>query len=147
MGNPLVLFDSGLIFIVLKTDLTENLRVFLVAMLISHMAFEAGWVDELQTEAALSLFHILWNDRVIVWLIGISLILTVFLKPTEICHVALSRAPLDSSHFWKASDSGNIERVPSLCALLWCVLTGSFLSWFYYSKDMELHLTSLKNLI
>ena len=40
-------------------------------MLISHMAFEAGWVDELQTEAALSLFHILWNDSVIVCLIGI----------------------------------------------------------------------------
>ena len=76
-----------------------------------------------------------------------SLILTVSLKLTEICHVALSRAPLNSSHFWKASDSGNIERVPSLCALLWCVLKGSFSSWFYYSKDMELHLTSLKNLI
>ena len=73
MGDPLVLFDSGLIFVVLKTNLTENLRVFLVAMLISHMAFEAGWVDELQTEAALSLFHILWNDSVIVRLIGIHI--------------------------------------------------------------------------
>ena len=73
MGNPLVLFDSGLIFVVLKTNLTENLRVFLVAMLISHMPFEAGWVDELQTEAALSLFHILWKDRVTVCLIGIHI--------------------------------------------------------------------------
>ena len=42
-------------------------------MLISHMPFEAGWVDELQTEAALSLFHILWNDRVTVCLIGIHI--------------------------------------------------------------------------
>ena len=73
MGDPLVLFDSGLIFVILLTNLTENLRVFLVAMLISHMAFEAGWVDELQTEAALSLFHILWNDSVIVRLIGIHI--------------------------------------------------------------------------
>ena len=73
MGNPLVLFDSGLIFVILLTNLTENLRVFLVAMLISHMAFEAGWMDELETEAALSLFHILWNDRVIVCLIGIHI--------------------------------------------------------------------------
>ena len=73
MGNPLVLFDSGLIFVILLTNLTENLRVFLVAMLISHMAFEAGWVDELQTEAALSLFHILWNDSVIVRLTGIHI--------------------------------------------------------------------------
>jgi len=47
--------------------------MFLVAMLISHMAFEAGWVDELQTEAALSLFHILWNESVIVCLIGIHI--------------------------------------------------------------------------
>jgi len=71
MGNPLVLFDSGLIFVVFHTDFTKDLRMFLVAVLISYMAFEAGWMDELQTEAALSLFHILWNDSVIVCLIGI----------------------------------------------------------------------------
>jgi len=64
MGNPLVLFDSGLIFVVFQANLTQNLRIFLVAMLVSDMALEAGWMYELETEAALSLFHILWNDIV-----------------------------------------------------------------------------------
>jgi len=61
MGNPLVLLDSCLVFVVFLTNFTKNLRMFLVAMLISHMAFEARWMDEFETEAALSLFHILWN--------------------------------------------------------------------------------------
>ena len=42
-------------------------------MLISHMAFEARWMDEFETESALSLFHILWNNSVIVCLIGIHI--------------------------------------------------------------------------
>ena len=42
-------------------------------MLISHMAFEARGMDEFETETALSLFHILWNDSVIVCLIGIHI--------------------------------------------------------------------------
>ena len=58
MGNPLVLLDSCLVFVVFLTNFTKNLRMFLV---ISHMAFEARWMDEFETEAALSLFHILWN--------------------------------------------------------------------------------------
>ena len=72
MGNPLVLFNSCLIFVIFQANLTENLRVLLVAVLISHVAFKAGRVDELETEAALSLFHILWKDRVTVCLIGIQ---------------------------------------------------------------------------
>ena len=49
MGNPLVLFNSCLIFVIFQANLTENLRVLLVAVLISHVAFKAGGMDELET--------------------------------------------------------------------------------------------------
>ena len=92
MGDPLVLFNSCLIFVIFQANLTENLRVLLVAVLISHVAFKAGRVDELETESALGLFHLLWNDSTIQYL-------TISLEPTELCHVGLSRVPLSSSHF------------------------------------------------
>ena len=68
MGDPLVLFNSCLIFVIFQANLTENLRVLLVAVLISHVAFKAGRVDELETESALGLFHLLWNDSTIQYL-------------------------------------------------------------------------------
>ena len=68
MGDPLVLFNGCLIFVIFQANLTENLRVLLVAVLISHVAFKAGRVDELETESALGLFHLLWNDSTIQYL-------------------------------------------------------------------------------
>ena len=93
MGNPLVLFNSCLIFVIFQANLTENLRVLLVAMLISHVAFKAGRVDELETESALGLFHLLWKT------VQFNISLTISLEPTELSHVGLSRVPLSSSHF------------------------------------------------
>ena len=69
MGNPLVLFNSCLIFVIFQANLTEDLRVLLVAVLISHVAFKAGRMDELETESALGLFHLLWKNSTIQYLI------------------------------------------------------------------------------
>ena len=60
MGNPLVLFNGCLIFVIFQANLTEDLRVLLVAV-----ALKAGGMDELETESALGLFHLLWNDSAI----------------------------------------------------------------------------------
>ena len=63
MRNSFVLFNRCFVFVALFADITDNLAVFLVAMLVVHVALKAGRMDELETEATLGLTDSVWNKN------------------------------------------------------------------------------------
>jgi hypothetical protein len=62
MDYSLMLFHSRLVFVELIAEITEDLALRLVAMLIGYMPLKARRVDVLETEAALSLTHLVCNS-------------------------------------------------------------------------------------
>ena len=93
MRNSFVLFNRCFVFVALFADITDNLAVFLVAMLVVHVALKAGRMDELETEATLGLTDSVWNKNMSYTR------LTASCPPTGKCRAASARALSDSSHF------------------------------------------------
>ena len=93
MRNSFVLFNSCFVFVALFADITNNLAIFLVAMLVVNMALKAGRVDELVTEATLGLTDSVCNKKMSYTR------LTASCLPTGICRAAYARALSGSSRF------------------------------------------------
>ena len=63
MDTSLMLLYLILIFVVFIAEITEDLALGLVSMLVGQMTLKAVRVDELETEATLSLTHLVCNKR------------------------------------------------------------------------------------